>query len=102
MEMTNAYILIFDLKFSNLIIKFLYCTSKVFNSRIFIFNFQNRIAEIHLSGFEFCHEPLFKTKQIDIIDCCQQIDVPIIIESILDKESDLEKEYSFVMKYLKK
>jgi hypothetical protein len=65
--------------------------------------FQNRIAEIHLSGYYVYHEPLHKTGQTEIIDACRGLDVPIIIESTFDVEDGVEalkKEFDFILNHL--
>jgi hypothetical protein len=63
---------------------------------------RNNISSIHLSGYVDYHEPLFKTKQKTIIDCCKKLDVPIIIESTFDSIDDVKKEYEYITEYLKK
>ncbi len=56
--------------------------------------FGSRIAEIHLSGFAGLHEPIFETKQAEILKSIQNPDVPIIIESLLNSGNiKKEKEY---------
>jgi len=62
--------------------------------------FNDKIAEIHLSGYIELHEPLFITKQDFIIDLCDKINVPIIIESIFDNIDDVKKEYEYINKKL--
>lgn len=55
--------------------------------------FGDRIAEIHLSGFEKLHEPLYKTKQLEIINKVKS-NIPIIVESVMDQiEIKNEKDY---------
>ena len=61
---------------------------------------KDRIVEIHLSGYAGYHEPLFQTKQVNIIKAVQNIKMPIIIESLLSLE-DLEKERNYILKNLK-
>lgn len=57
-------------------------------------DFNGRISEYHLSGFEELHEPLYKTKQKNIIDAILIKDIPIIIESMITPEEvRLELEY---------
>lgn len=69
-------------------------------SEDFINAFQNRIVEIHLSGFVGYHEPLFKTKQKEIMDFCKKIDAPIIIESTFDSVDEVVQEISYIKNYL--
>lgn len=59
-------------------------------------NFEDRIVQIHLSGYFDFHNPLFKTKQDFIIDYCKKLNVPIVIESVLDDILDLEKEFDYI------
>ena len=57
--------------------------------------FRGKIVQIHLSGYQGFHDPLFKTKQSEIIRAIEDLSVPIIIESILDpKELSAEIEYA--------
>jgi len=57
-------------------------------------DFEGRISEYHLSGFEELHEPLYKTKQKNIIDAILIKNIPIIIESMITPEEvGLELEY---------
>jgi len=65
-------------------------------------NFKSNIAQIHLSGYENYHEPLFQTKQNNILDYCKSIDDPIIIESTFDDINDVKKEYKYITSYLNK
>jgi|AntRauTorcE11897_2_1112592.scaffolds.fasta_scaffold13269_3 sugar phosphate isomerase/epimerase len=69
----------------------------------FIDAFKDRIKEIHLSGYEILHEPLFRTKQKEIIKPCNQMDVPIIIEStfeIDDSKEEVLKEFNYILESL--
>ncbi|MDD4409745.1 MAG: hypothetical protein PHW52_03800 [Candidatus Pacebacteria bacterium] len=68
-----------------------------------IHNFVDRIKEIHLSGYETFHDPLYRTKQSEIIKLCNKLDVPIIIEStfgINDGVDGLEREFGYIMENL--
>lgn len=67
----------------------------------FIDEFQDRIAEIHLSGYVEYHEPLFKTKQIEIMEFCKKLNVPIIIESTFDSIDEAKKEMEYVKNFLR-
>jgi hypothetical protein len=67
----------------------------------FIDALKPRIAEIHLSGFAGFHEPLFRTKQLEILDFCRQLpDTPIVIESVMESMDDLAREYAYVVENL--
>jgi len=69
-----------------------------------ILEFKGRIKEIHLSGYEVFHDPLYRTKQIEIIDCCKLLDVPIIIESafeVIDGTEGIKKEMDYIIENLK-
>jgi len=63
--------------------------------------FLPRIEEIHLSGFSTFHDPLFKTKQNIIMNAIPDINLPIIIESVLDSVEEINKELGYIMNYLK-
>lgn len=63
-------------------------------------NFGERIFEIHLSGFEKSHDPLFQTQQIEILEAIPNKDLPVIIESECDSVEDAKKEFEYVRKYL--
>jgi len=62
--------------------------------------FRDRIMEIHLSGFESAHEPLFKIKQTEILEAVFDHNLPIIIESECDNAQDAQEEFEYVKKYL--
>ncbi|MDO8240821.1 MAG: hypothetical protein Q7T51_02500 [Candidatus Moranbacteria bacterium] len=62
----------------------------------FVKAFPDRIAGIHLSGFETFHDPLHKTQQQEILDAVFNKNIPIIIESGCETELDVEKEYLYV------
>ncbi len=65
--------------------------------------FGSRIAEVHLSGYEKFHDPLHRTKQIEIIECCKDLYVPIIIESVFELSDGLEgvkKEFDYILENL--
>ena len=59
----------------------------------------DRIVQIHLSGFQTLHEPLFLTRQKEIVYNIENSTVPIIIESIL-APADLEREREYILKVL--
>ena len=68
-----------------------------------ILNFQDRIAEIHLSGYEKFHDPLHRTRQLEIINACKKLDVPIIIESVFelsDGIAGVKKEFDYITENL--
>lgn len=62
--------------------------------------FRDRIMEIHVSGFEQYHEPLFKTGQRDILEGVFDQHLPIIIESVCESVGDAKKEFEYVKNYL--
>lgn len=69
-----------------------------------IFELRDKIKEIHLSGYLVFHDPLYRTKQTEIIDCCKELDVPIIIESIFEISDGIEgvkKEFDYIVENLK-
>lgn len=69
-----------------------------------ISEFKDRIKEIHLSGYEIFHDPLYRTKQTEIIHYCKKLEVPIIIEStfeISDGVGGVKKEFDYIMENLK-
>ncbi len=57
----------------------------------------NKITQIHLSGFKDLHDPLFETKQLEIIKAVQDLNAPIIIESILTPETIMQ-ERDYILK----
>jgi len=65
-------------------------------------NFAGRIKEIHLSGFETLHEPLFKTKQQEILNAIPDKRLPIIIESGLETAQEAQQEFEYVRAFLSK
>lgn len=64
--------------------------------------FNERIKEIHLSGFTRIHEPLFQTKQIEIMDAISDKRLPIIIESGCESVEDVKREFEYVKSFLEK
>jgi hypothetical protein len=65
---------------------------------------RDKIKEIHLSGHETMHNPLHRTKQIEIIEYCKNLNVPIIIESTFeqsDNAKDVANEFNYILKNLK-
>jgi hypothetical protein len=62
--------------------------------------FRDRISEIHLSGYDTFHDPLYRTKQLDIIQSVPSKKLPIIIESGCDTIEDMEKEYDYIKQNL--
>lgn len=54
----------------------------------------DRIAEYHLSGYKILHDPLFETKQVEILRAIKNKDLPIIVESLLTPATiALERDY---------
>lgn len=66
----------------------------------FVKAFRTRINEIHLSGLDTFHDPLFKTKQDFIIDAIPGTDLPIIIESGLESVEEIGAELDYIKNYL--
>lgn len=58
--------------------------------------FGERIREIHLSGFEMSHEPLFQTRQDELVRAIGGRNIPIIIESRCASADDLRVELDYV------
>jgi hypothetical protein len=64
--------------------------------------FGQRIVELHLSGFDHLHEPLFRTKQTEILEAIPDKNLPIIIESGCESVEDAKKEFEYVKNFLEK
>lgn len=64
--------------------------------------FGERIYEIHLSGFEHFHEPLFRTKQDEIMEAIWDKSLPIIIESGCETIEDAKRELEYVKNFLER
>ena len=62
--------------------------------------FGPRITQVHLSGYAGCHEPLFQTLQPQIIWAIQNLDVPIIVESVFEHPDELLRERDYILKVL--
>ena len=62
--------------------------------------FSERIVQVHLSGAGY-HEPLFKTKQSDIVNAIRGLDVPIIVESVFEHRDELLRERDYILKILR-
>ncbi|OGY98530.1 MAG: hypothetical protein A2855_00855 [Candidatus Liptonbacteria bacterium RIFCSPHIGHO2_01_FULL_57_28] len=58
--------------------------------------FKDRIVQIHLSGFKTFHEPLYETKQAQIIRAVPDKNLPIILESTVTSEEGIRAEYEYV------
>lgn len=71
-------------------------------SRDFYDNFKDRISEIHISGFETLHDPLYRTRQVEIIDSIPDREIPIIIESKQDTVEDIKREFAYITSVLNK
>ena len=63
--------------------------------------FRERIVEIHVSGYETSHDPLFSTKQDGIIAAIPDYELPIIIESGTHHEQDIRSEYEYIRQRLR-
>ena len=63
-------------------------------------NLYAKIDQIHLSGYDelngLSHAPLFKTRQIEIVRSIKNLNLPIIIESVL-APSELAKERDYIL-----
>lgn len=73
-------------------------------ARDLIKEFKDKISEIHLSGYETFHDPLHRTKQTEIINYCQNLSAPIIIESVFEPSDGIEgikKEFDYVLENVK-
>lgn len=62
--------------------------------------FGGRIEEIHLSGFDRLHEPLFRTGQREILEAIPDKRLPIIIESGCESIIDAKAEFEYVKSFL--
>lgn len=62
--------------------------------------FRPKIEEIHLSGFDTFHDPLFKTKQEIIMDAMPDTSLPIIIESGLGSVEEISIELEYIKRHL--
>lgn len=71
-------------------------------AREFYDNFKDKIAEIHLSGFETFHEPLYKTKQLEIIEAIPDLNLSIIIEAGQNSVEDIKNEFGYIINNLNK
>ncbi len=58
--------------------------------------FRDRIAQIHLSGFKELHDPLYETKQLDVIKAIPDKNLPIIIESPCPTADVIKAEYEYI------
>lgn len=65
-----------------------------------IINFQDKIREIHLSGYIDYHEPLFETNQLAILRAIPDKNIPIILEALCKSAADARKEFEYVVKFL--
>ncbi|KKR06788.1 MAG: hypothetical protein UT32_C0016G0010 [Parcubacteria group bacterium GW2011_GWC2_39_14] len=59
--------------------------------------FEKRIKYFHLSGFTTLHDPLYKTKQNQLVDFVESKSVPVIIESMLENVVEMETEWHYIM-----
>lgn len=62
--------------------------------------FGDRIKEIYLSGFGTYHDPIYKTKQKEILEAIPGNNFPIIIESVCETIEDVKNEFEYVKNYL--
>jgi hypothetical protein len=54
-----------------------------------------KLVQVHLSGFAGLHEPLYKTKQVEMFEAIQNLDVPIIVEGLLTEEG-VKREKTYI------
>ncbi len=69
--------------------------SSLESARRFYEEFKDRIVHVHLSGFSELHEPLFATRQDEIIAATPR-EYPIIIESVVSSIKEVEKEFLYI------
>ncbi|KKQ44482.1 MAG: hypothetical protein US63_C0026G0001 [Candidatus Moranbacteria bacterium GW2011_GWC2_37_8] len=62
--------------------------------------FRDRIMEVHVSGFEKSHDPLFQTGQREIMEAIFDQNLPIIIESECDTVEIAKKEFEYIRAFL--
>lgn len=64
--------------------------------------FSKRIREVHVSGSVNGHDPLYRTRQLEILSAIRTIKrkVPIIIKSACAGAMEAKKEFDFVRAYL--
>lgn len=67
-------------------------------------NFQDKLCGVHLSGFKTFHEPIYLTKQKEILEAVPE-NVPIIIESFKSAYENLDeakKELEYILANIKR
>jgi len=65
-----------------------------FLARKFLESMKEKIVEVHLSGSECGHRPVFETRQTEFVKEAFSAGTPVIVESILSPGNILrEKEY---------
>ncbi|MFA5962053.1 MAG: hypothetical protein WC848_05205 [Parcubacteria group bacterium] len=70
-------------------------------AQLMIEKFYDRISEIHLSGFVEYHEPLFLTRQLEILNAVpEKGNIPIILEGVCEDMAAALAEVIYVKKYL--
>jgi uncharacterized protein (UPF0276 family) len=69
-------------------------------AREFYQKFGDRITEIHLSGYRTVHDPLYITKQTDILEAIQKPFPQIILEGI-GHPNEIMREIAYVKSFLK-
>lgn len=62
--------------------------------------FRQKIAQVHVSGYSSSHEPLYQTQQTEIMAAAADLDVPIILESVV-APNRVQTELDYVLSYLK-
>jgi hypothetical protein len=58
--------------------------------------FKDRIVQIHVSGFRELHDPLYQTRQSEIIKAIPDKNLPIVIESYCPTADDIRAEYKYI------
>lgn len=73
------------------------------NAKLLYGEFKDRIAAVHISGFAKLHDPLYLTKQEEIITAVPLDAIPVIIESFGDayrNMDDARRELDYIKKCL--
>ncbi|MFH0891050.1 MAG: hypothetical protein V1856_03390 [Candidatus Liptonbacteria bacterium] len=68
--------------------------------RTFVKKFEDKIKEVHLSGFKTLHDPLFENEQAELVRTISELEVPIIIESDINSDT-MVRELQYILDNLK-
>lgn len=71
-------------------------------AREFIDAFGDRLVEIHISGYQNYHYPLYRTGQVEILNAVHDSGIPMIIESICQNMEDARMEMDYIQEYFNK